>query len=336
LALKNLIGAHMQMPAQLFYNSKTFVYSFNKSNNLYPLLTRIESLLKNLFLSIYCLISRPVYLISHDKIVIRLFVYLSPKVVNLINNGPRSSLSIYSKNKDRNDLTNLFKLNNRLGTSTAKSKSAILVNNFNSILKKFSSVFEKIFKKQVIFQIIKLQHPFHNSNILAQVLGSNASKYKFKRLIKILVPRAVIINPSETQTNYFEIREEERKARRFKTNMTNSYLNSPFFNYNHDNFNNLLLQLLSSDSANQMPLLNNNQFNNNKKSIFNSYLSGINVRLGGRLITEGLRPRFTVQTKQEGTIARGQVQVIERSRYTGKNKRGSYSFTIRMSHVFNN
>jgi Mitochondrial ribosomal protein (VAR1) len=331
LALKTLIGAHMQMPAQLFYNSKTFVYSFNKSNNLYPLLTRIESLLKNLFLSIYCLISRPVYLISHDKVVIRLFVYLSPKIANLINNG----FSLSLKNKDRNELTNLFKLNNRFGTSTTKSKSAILVNNFNSILKKFSSVFEKIFKKQVIFQIIKLQYPFHNSNILAQVLGSNASKYKFKRLIKILVPRAVIINPSEKQSNYFEIREEERKARRFKTNMTDSYLNSPFFNYNHDNFNNLLLQLLSSASANQMPLLNNNQLNN-QKSIFNSYLSGINVRLGGRLITEGLRPRFTVQTKQEGTIARGQVQVIERSRYTGKNKRGSYSFTIRMSHVFNN
>ena len=66
-----------------------------------------------------------------------------------------------------------------------------------------------------------------------------------------------------------------------------------------------------------------------------SYLSGMNVRLAGRLMTQSLRPRFTEQTHQEGSLARVKVHFIEKSRFTGKNKRGAYSFTITISHVIN-
>jgi len=326
LALKNLIGSHMKMPAQLFFNSNKFVYSFNKSNNLFPLLTKVESLLKNFFLSIYCLISKPIYLITHDKVIIRLFVYLSPKISTFINSG----LSLPLKNKDKRGLLNLFKVNN-----SNKDTSILLdpKSQINLKLSSITSVFEKIFNKKVQLELIKLQHPFHNSKILAQVLGLNVSKYRFKRLIKILVPRAVIVNPTDKQVNYFELREEERKARRFKQSITTSYLNNPYFNYNNASFNKIISQLLSTASI-KLPLNTNSDALNNK-SIFNSYLSGINVKLGGRLVTEPLRPRFSVQNNQQGSLARVKVQVIERSRYTGKNKRGSYSITVTMSHVLN-
>ena len=326
LALKNLIGSHMKMPAQLFFNSNKFVYSFNKSNNLFPLLTKVESLLKNFFLSIYCLISKPIYLITHDKVIIRLFVYLSPKISTFINSG----LSLPLKNKDKRGLLNLFKINNR------NKDTSILLDpkaQINLKLSSITSVFEKIFNKKVQLELIKLQHPFHNSKILAQVLGLNVSKYRFKRLIKILIPRAVIVNPTDKQVNYFELREEERKARRFKQSITTSYLNNPYFNYNNASFNKIISQLLSTASI-KLPLNSNNDALKNK-SIFNSYLSGINVKLGGRLVTEPLRPRFSVQNNQQGSLARVKVQVIERSRYTGKNKRGSYSITVTMSHVLN-
>jgi hypothetical protein len=70
-------------------------------------------------------------------------------------------------------------------------------------------------------------------------------------------------------------------------------------------------------------------------NLYYSYLSGINVRLGGRLMTQGLRARFSVQTKQSGSLARFKVDLVEKSRFTGKNKRGAYSFTVTMSHVIN-
>jgi hypothetical protein len=64
----------------LHQNTKAVVYSFNKVNNLSPLLTKTEYLLKSVFRSIFSLISRPIYLIKHDKVIIRLFLYLSPKI----------------------------------------------------------------------------------------------------------------------------------------------------------------------------------------------------------------------------------------------------------------
>jgi hypothetical protein len=66
-----------------------------------------------------------------------------------------------------------------------------------------------------------------------------------------------------------------------------------------------------------------------------SYLSGMNIKLAGRLMTQSIRPRFTVQSLQEGSLARVKVHFIEKSRFTGKNKRGAFSFTITISHVFN-
>ena len=81
-AIKSLVGRPLNSDTLLHYNTKSVVYSFNKVNNLYPLLTAqaTEYLLKSLFRSMFSLISRPVYLIKHDKIIIRLFVFLSPKI----------------------------------------------------------------------------------------------------------------------------------------------------------------------------------------------------------------------------------------------------------------
>ena len=65
-----------------------------------------------------------------------------------------------------------------------------------------------------------------------------------------------------------------------------------------------------------------------------SNLSGMNIKLAGRLMTQSIRPRFTVQGLQEGSLARVKVHFIEKSRFTGKNKRGAFSFTVTISHVF--
>src|ERR1700761_189572 len=77
--IKGLVGHPYNSATLMHYSSKEIVYSFNKANLTYPILTKIENLLKSFFLSMYSLISRPIYLIKHDKIIIQLFVFLSPK-----------------------------------------------------------------------------------------------------------------------------------------------------------------------------------------------------------------------------------------------------------------
>jgi len=71
-----------------------------------------------------------------------------------------------------------------------------------------------------------------------------------------------------------------------------------------------------------------------KKQVL-SYLSGMNIKLAGRIMTQSMRPRFTVQSHQEGSLARVKVHFTEKSRFTGKNKRGAFSFTVTISHVLN-
>ena len=77
----------------------------------------------------------------------------------------------------------------------------------------------------------------------------------------------------------------------------------------------------------------NNNFIN-KYSIIPSYLSGFKIRIAGRLLTQRVIPRLTVKTIQRGTLARGKAQFVDSARFTNKNKRGSFSITVTMGHIF--
>ncbi len=72
----------------------------------------------------------------------------------------------------------------------------------------------------------------------------------------------------------------------------------------------------------------------NKYSIIPSYLSGFKIRVAGRLLTQRVIPRLTVKTIQRGTLARGKAQFVNSARFTNKNKRGSFSITVTMGHIF--
>ena len=72
----------------------------------------------------------------------------------------------------------------------------------------------------------------------------------------------------------------------------------------------------------------------NNYSIIPSYLSGFKIRVAGRLLTQRVIPRLTVKTIQRGTLARGKAKFVDSARFTNKNKRGSFSITITMGHIF--
>jgi len=74
--------------------------------------------------------------------------------------------------------------------------------------------------------------------------------------------------------------------------------------------------------------------NINKYSIIPSYLSGFKIRVAGRLLTQRVIPRLTVKTIQRGTLARGKAKFVDSARFSNKNKRGSFSITVTMGHIF--
>jgi hypothetical protein len=473
-------SAALNSNALFYHNTKSVVYSFNKVNNLYPLFTKTEYLLKSVFRSMYSLISRPIYLIKHDKVIIRLFVYLSPKIDKYLDtstigasldNGLSNNSNTRLGDKNKRSVagfsarTNRFKIgkflkfkslrpnvleilksqiqssawpwphgeaaranklfsansllpsnsiinniapNNRLnsllsssgclslGSPMARGEQVkevtinsknfefpykSLVSNFKFKLEKLCLVFEKIFNKKVEFEIIKAQLPFQDSNVLAQILGYNANNYKFRRMLKILIPRAVIKNPSKVylrsqnkviSPNSIFSSVPSPMTRTGVTDTVSPLLMSADAQSERDKLSYGLptltkglspapqkerwgeadairgfknLKTLISQPSSYLPPFFYNKYNFNietakypsldLKNSSLSYLSGMNIKLAGRLMTQSIRPRFTVQSLQEGSLARVKVHYIEKSRFTGKNKRGAFSFTVTISHVFN-
>nr|WVH38154.1 ribosomal protein S3 [Poriella subacida] len=74
--------------------------------------------------------------------------------------------------------------------------------------------------------------------------------------------------------------------------------------------------------------------NNNKLSKFTSILTGVNIKLGGRLMRGKIVPRRTVKKIQYGSLSRSKSNYITTARLTQKNKRGSFSFTVSIGHKF--
>jgi len=217
-----------------------------------------------------------------------------------------------------------------------------LASNFKIKLEKLCLIFEKIFNKKVEFEIIKAQLPFQDSNILAQILGYNANKYKFRRMLKILIPRAVIKNPSKELLRVAE--QQVKSSTVYGLNSRNNQLaldNGEINGLTEMNLAKKDFNMLISQPSSYLPPFFYNQNNNINAPITRlkqasiSYLSGMNIKLAGRLMTQSMRPRFTVQNLQEGSLARVKVHFIEKSRFTGKNKRGAFSFSVMISHVFN-
>lgn len=60
-----------------------------------------------------------------------------------------------------------------------------------------------------------------------------------------------------------------------------------------------------------------------------SKLTGINIKIAGRLLTQRVIPRKTIKIIHKGALSRA---FIETARFTNKNKRGAFSITISMGH----
>ena len=74
--------------------------------------------------------------------------------------------------------------------------------------------------------------------------------------------------------------------------------------------------------------------NLNKTEASPSYLSGINIKLAGRTFRQRVVPRMTVKRIQKGSLTNVNVQFIDKARFTSKTRRGAYSFTVTLGHVF--
>lgn len=64
-----------------------------------------------------------------------------------------------------------------------------------------------------------------------------------------------------------------------------------------------------------------------------SFVSGIRLRIAGRLLTQRIVPRKTVKIISKGSLTRGKTAHLEKGRFTGKNKRGAFNIMVTIGHI---
>jgi len=306
--------------------SSSEVRAITNINNINQ--TNIIKLLKYFFKSIYCIISKPVFLITPDRIIIQLFYYLNipknkkfkcfsifynkniKKYYILLNRHLRKKLKFrkfklgffnrlnvknrYFRFRFKKAIFKLkkryFKLNNNISKNFIFN---LFKNNLNKIyqakFKIICDILSNKFNKPVELHLTRLHYPYHDSNILVNLLAMNLKNKKKKARILI-------------------------KKIHKKRSIKNLSLKNQFSNVGSVN------TLTKTNKFNSIQPINN-RFNI-------AFLSGLNFKIAGRLMREPIIPRVTTKVFEKGAIAPGKVNFIDSSSITNKNKKGAFTIKI--------
>jgi len=262
------------------------IISFNFKTETNKLIKNIYKLLAASFKSMYCLISKPVFVITPDKIIIQLFYFLfipnilKFKKIHKYGNISKSKLSknLWFKRKKRikKQYRKFRKIKINIRIKLRKLSNVVLTKIFTNKFKKLCDLLSHLFKKPVQLDLIRLHYPYNDSHILVNLLGIMINKIKLRIIFRKLFEKAVIKN---------------------------------------------LKKFTGKNNLNLIP----------------AFLSGIHIKVAGRLLTHRVIPRKTVKTIKRGAIAHGKINFSDVARYTNKNKRGAYSITVLSGqNLFNN
>ena len=268
-----------------------------KGNN--RLIKYSYKILFNFFKSIYCLISKPVFIFTPDKVVIQLQYFLNIpkfKVFKLYSKFKYKKIlqkweARINKNKKNNKRFNWKGRRNskrnkkihwkvartliRLNNKETKVKNILFNLNKYNLFRVFSLKFKLIcdilnnkFNKPVELQLIRIHKPYQDSNILVNLLSLNIRNKKFKTNVQIekLFQKRIV-----------------------------KIIDDP-----------------KNKSVNLIP----------------TYLSGLKIRIGGRLMREPLIPRLSKKRFERGASSVGKVNFLDTASITNKNRKGSYTLKI--------
>ena len=184
---------------------------------------------------------------------------------------------------------------NNINTAPAidgESNKKIVIKLFYYV--RFRKNLNTLLKCEIELDLIRLNKPYYNSNILVQYLALQSYKNRFVRLVSRLFRKMnIYYNKTQNLNNLSEL------------NNINSLINK------------ISNPLLFKDKAESFP----------------SFVSGLHIRMAGRTFKQKIIPRMTVKQIQKGVLSNEKVKLIEKSRFTGKTKRGSYSFTVTLGHI---
>src|SRR6266581_4418314 len=279
LSLNKYKGCSSKAAARINYNKikkNPACFLGAAANTTYFNSAETYKLLYVFFKSMYCLISKPVFKYTNDKVIIQLFYYLN---ISKKNNDSSNLVTSCSAAKIR-FLSNKIYIRLRVRKAISRLKNKINLNLlfklrklslnkvFHNKFKLICEILSNSFNRPVELQLTRLHHPYHDSNILVNILTLNLKNKRKKA--SILLQKILSKN-------------------------TVKDLNDP----------NLI-------SANSIP----------------AFLSGLNIKISGRLMGESIIPRRTKKVFGKGASATGKVNYLDAARITKKNRKGAYTIKI--------
>lgn len=322
--IRKLINSTFKFNSEVA-NSQYVFFPFNKSNNISIVhqFNKAAKLLRIAFLAMGCLISRPVFKIVYTnnnltqsngykdkagkKIIIQLFYYIRSH----LNTNPNAPL-VQKTGTTVDSVNNL---------NTFPSDSDLKIKAYSPSTKlRFSKANNILPNPKVGGVTFSLDNPIVKDN------RSTLEKYMDK--FGFLADHLASIFGTEIELQLVRLYRPEYDSNILVQNLAiRSYRNQ---------FGKLMYFLFSKlniSKGMKGAKLSLSNLSSEESSI-PSELCGIKIRLGGRTFKQKIIPRRTVKRIQNGSLSRNRVKYVETSRFTGKTRRGSYTFTVTLGHVF--
>src|SRR5882672_1559210 len=300
--------------------NQNITYNFNKYNKIN--IDNIVTLLEYAFRAMSCLISKPVFMITPNNIVINLFYYFIPGKVNKKTRKNRlNRLDLFFKDKDQdkdkdkdtslnvnvnvnvnvNETLNLSQNQGNLETNIATEIGGIsIVNNNNNNNNtnnqnnntntntntnnpKTTELSDKA-KEQLLFKKYSLQFLFTPKN-----------KIRLKKLCSILskiLNKPVVLDLIPLKLPFFD----DNILVKAIGMMCNKIPVRTFFNFI---FRRSVLYSKSQAHYNY------------RYSVTRSFLAGIKIKIGGRLMTQKVIPRISSRVLQRGPTSPSKVTYVD-------------------------
>ena len=246
-----------------------------------------------------------------------------------------------------------------------QSSKAPKENDFQTIIQKYLKSFTTLDIE--LAQNQSILYEFNSKTLNSKILNNNVSKileYSFFEMSSVISRPYFYVTPKNVIINlfYFVINKELSNKKFLNINLEKleglSTKLSKFFKkpikldltqiYSISNNSQILAHILG-----KLGLKRKNSFtriigrflkhqskkiffrkNQNQISRFSTILTGVNIKLGGRLMRGKIVPRRTVKKIQYGSLARSKSNYVTTARLTQKNKKGSFSFTVSIGHKF--
>ena len=246
-----------------------------------------------------------------------------------------------------------------------QSSKAPKENDFQTIIQKYLKSFTTLDIE--LAQNQSILYEFNSKTLNSKILNNNVSKileYSFFEMSSVISRPYFYVTPKNVIINlfYFVINKELSNKKFLNINLEKleglSTKLSKFFKkpikldltqiYSISNNSQILAHILG-----KLGLKRKNSFtriigrflkhqskkiffrkDQNQISRFSTILTGVNIKLGGRLMRGKIVPRRTVKKIQYGSLARSKSNYITNARIIQKNKRGSFSFTVAIGHNF--